>query len=214
MLAHVARTYEGEKTSAEIQEEADKLFWKYNTSSREYDGLQVIEKNEAWHTVSEDDHQREAEKRELSNLYYNLQAGFGGIDQDHDDILMVEDLIGYVPEEDIVGLYGVIGLNTVTDVLQFKELFEKYTLVEHYGFKRLRNVWMEAYHDDVADYSFTLADISNEESMDHLEIESLDELDDLFKSMDKNGDGQVDGEEACRYYVQDSDFMCGKFSPD
>jgi len=48
---------------------------------------------------------------------------------------------------------------------------------------------MEAYHDDVADYSFTLADISNEESMDHLEIESLDELDDLFKSMDKNGDG-------------------------
>lgn len=142
MLAHVARTYEGQKTSAEIQEEADKLFWKYNKSSREYDGLQVIEKNEAWLTVSEDDHQREAEKRELSNLYYNLQSGFGGIDQDHDDIIMVEDLIGYVPEEDIVGLYGMMGLNTVTDVLQLKELFEKYTLVEHYGFKRLRNAWM------------------------------------------------------------------------
>jgi hypothetical protein len=70
ILAYVARGFEGEKTAAEIQAEAQEMFDRYNRWSLEHDRQQVIEKHEAWRVASDDDHEREEQKRDLTRLRY------------------------------------------------------------------------------------------------------------------------------------------------
>lgn len=81
--------------------------------------------------------------------------------------------------------------------------------------QRLEKIWMEAVDEGSdARYSFTLQDVSDDEAIAAFGVKNLEEMEELFKKLDKNGDGEVNGEEACRYYIHDSDFMCQKFAPE
>ena len=72
---------------------------------------------------------------------------------------------------------------------------------------------MAAIHDDTPRYTFSLADIDNDEARAHFG-ETREELERVFNLADTNNDGLVDGEEACRLWVGDSDLMCSKFAPE
>jgi len=100
--AHVARGFKGAKTAAELAADAQTLFDRYNRSSLEYDGEQVVTKDEAWRIVSEGDYKNEVYKREIARLPYSSHEGFASMDDDHDDILLVTDLIGKVHDATIV----------------------------------------------------------------------------------------------------------------
>lgn len=74
--AYVARDFKGAKTAAELAAEAQTLFDRYNRSSLEYDGEQVVTKDEAWRIVSEGDYKNEVYKREIARLPYSSHQGF------------------------------------------------------------------------------------------------------------------------------------------
>ena len=111
-----------------------------------------------------------------------------------------------------------MGKNSVTGFYQWDEVFEKIVLFEHDSFKNLGNKWLGALKatSDESSYSVTLADISDKPAiLPILGVDDQIELAELFTTMDKNGDGILNGEEACRYYVADYDYWCKQFeNPD
>jgi len=51
----------------------------------------------------------------------------------------------------------LLGLNTVTSVFEWRDVYENYVLKEYYGMQRLEKIWMEAVDEGSdARYSFTL----------------------------------------------------------
>lgn len=52
----MAGDFEGAMTAEQIEERAIEFFHKYNTSSAEHEGEQVVTKDEAWRVVSAVDH--------------------------------------------------------------------------------------------------------------------------------------------------------------
>jgi hypothetical protein len=92
--------------------------------------------------------------------------------------------------------------------------YEKVVLHEFYGIRRLRKIWQHAIYDGEASYTFTLADISNDRARAYFK-QTQEELEQVFHKIDSNHDGEVDGEEACRYWAMGGwGFMCEKFAPE
>ena len=135
------------------------------------------------------------------------------IDADHDDIIFAQDLMGVVDQYTLVELYKLLGKNTVTDALRWEDVLNGFIFREYHGFMSLQRDWMAAIHDDTPSYTFSFADIDNDEARAHFG-ETREELERVFNLIDTNNDGLVDGEEACRFWVGDSDLMCGKFAPE
>ena len=74
---------------------------------------------------------------------------------------------------------------------------------------------MNAFNKDrAASYTATLADVSNPDAMAVLGVDSQTELEALFAEIDLNKDGHINGDEACRHYIANHDFMCDHFSVD
>lgn len=66
----MAGDFEGAMTAEQIEERAIEFFHKYNTSSAEHEGEQVVTKDEAWRVVSAVDHAREKDDKEERDLHY------------------------------------------------------------------------------------------------------------------------------------------------
>ena len=213
ILAYVAGSFEGALTSDQVKAKADEMFWKYNHSSAEHDGQQVVEKQEAWLVVSKEDHLNEKRDMREKDLYYTSKAGWIKLDADHDDIITVQDLMGVVEHETIVDLYKLLEKDTITDALSWEDVFKGYILREFHGFMALERDWMAVIHDGEPSYTFTLADVTNDDALAHFET-TQEEMEQYFNIIDKNSDGLVDGEEACRFWVGDADILCGKFAPE
>ena len=134
ILAYVAGRFEGTLTSDQVKAMAEEMFWKYNHSSAEHDGQQVVEKQEAWLVVSKEDHAEERHDMRLKDLKYLSKSGWIKIDADHDDIITVQDLMGVVDQATIVDLYELLGKDTITDALEWEDVFEGFILREFHGF--------------------------------------------------------------------------------
>ena len=121
--------------------------------------------------------------------------------------------MGEIGQEYVVDLFKLLGKNTVTDVLRWEDLFNGYILKLDRGFRQLQIDWMAAIHDGTPSYTFSLADIDNDEARAHFG-KTQEELERFFNLVDTNNDGLVDGEEACRFWIGDADIMCDHFSPE
>ena len=178
MLAFVASNY-GSLTSDQTEALAEKLFQKYNKSPVEHDGQQVIEKSEAWLVASLDDHANEAHLAKESDLRYHSKTGWITVDSNHDDIILVQDLTGVIPDADIAEIYRIVGKNSASDAVTWAEFYEKFVLHEFYGLRRLQKAWMNAIHDGEASYTFTLADVSNDAARAYFGL-TQEELEQVF----------------------------------
>ena len=199
-------------TLAETEELGEKLFSKFNKSSIERDGQQVIERNEFWLGSALD---QDADAHRLlkeANLPYQSKTGWIAVDSDHDDIVIASDLIGVMEDANIREIYSMMGKTSASDAVKWAEFYEKYVLHEFYGLRRLEKVWMNAIHDGEASYTFTLADVSNDRARTHLKLTQAD-LEKFFNRIDLNNDGEVDGEEACRAWTGGWGFRCDKWAP-
>ena len=135
------------------------------------------------------------------------------VDPDHDDVILAQDLMGAVDQKTVVDLYKLLGLNTVGDALKWEDVFQGYVMKEYNGFRQLQIDWMAAIHNGNPSYTFSLADMVDDEAIAHFG-ETREELERVFNLIDTNNDGLVDGEEACRFWIGDADIMCGHFSPE
>lgn len=72
---------------------------------------------------------------------------------------------------------------------------------------------MAVIHEGEPSYTFTLEQLTDPEALAHFQ-KTQEEMEQYFNIMDKNSDGLVDGEEACRYWVGDHEILCGKFAPE
>jgi len=137
VLAYVAGDFRGALTAEQLEEKAIEFFNKYNTSSAEHDGQQVITKDEAWRVVSAADHAEMKNEQKDRDLPYVSKTGWMTIDADHDDIILAQDLIGVIDNYTIVELYKMLGKNTVTDALRWEDVFNGFILREYHGFRSL-----------------------------------------------------------------------------
>ena len=146
-------------------------------------------------------------------MKYESKSGWMTIDADHDDIIFIRDLLGVVDQDIVLDIYSLLGLDTVTDALKWEDVFSKWIMKEYHGMMALQRDWMAVIHDDTPSYTFSLADIDNDEARAHFEA-TQEELERVFHTIDTNNDGLVDGEEACRFWVGDADIFCLKFAPE
>ena len=96
VFAYVAGNFEGALTATQLEEKAIEFFNRYNKSSAEHDGQQVITKDEAWRVVSAADHAEMKYEQKDRDLAYNSKIGWMTIDADHDDLILAQDLMGVV----------------------------------------------------------------------------------------------------------------------
>ena len=95
------------------------------------------------------------------------------------DIITVQDLMGVVEHETIVDLYKLLEKDTVTDALKWEDVFKGYILREFHGFMALERDWMAVIHDGEPSYTFTLADVTNDDALAHFET-TQEEMEQYF----------------------------------
>ena len=84
-----------------------------------------------------------------------------------------------IPDADIAEIYRIVGKNSASDAVTWAEFYEKFVLHEFYGLRRLQKAWMNAIHDGEASYTFTLADVSNDEARAYFGL-TQEELEQVF----------------------------------
>ena len=147
VLAYVASDFEGAMTSEQIRERAQDFFDKYNVSPAEHDDQQIIHKMEAYRVVAEADRAAERDEKTVRDMRYNSKAGWMVADKDHDDVILMKDLMEVAPQETILDIYKLLGLNTVTDALRWEDVFEGWIWKEYIGLRQLQIDWMATVHD-------------------------------------------------------------------
>ena len=150
-------------------------------------------------------------------MKYESKSGWMTIDADHDDIIFIRDLLGVVDQDIVLDIYSLLGLDTVTDALRWEDVFNRWIWKEYIGLRQLQIDWMATVHDQETNepsYYFDLDEIiESEEDLAHYG-ETREELTRVFHLIDTDNDGLVNGEEACRHWVGDSDLLCARFAPE
>ena len=72
-----------------------------------------------------------------------------------------------------------MGKNSASDAVTWAEFYEKVVLHEFYGLRRLQKAWMNAIYDGEASYTFTLADVSNDQARAYFKL-TQEELEQTF----------------------------------
>ena len=147
VLAYVASDFEGAMTSEQIRERAQDFFDKYNVSSAEHDDQQIIHKMEAYRVVAEADRAAEREEKTVRDMRYTSKQGWMTADKDHDDVILMKDLMEVAPQKTILDIYNLLGLNTVTDALRWEDVFNRWIWKEYIGLRQLQIDWMSTVHD-------------------------------------------------------------------
>ena len=162
VLAYVASDFEGAMTSEQIKERAQDFFDKYNVSSAEHDDQQIIHKMEAYRVVAEADRAAEREEKTVRDMRYTSKQGWMTADKDHDDVILMKDLMEVAPQKTILDIYNLLGLNTVTDALRWEDVFNRWIWKEYIGLRQLQIDWMATVHDQETNepsYYFDLDEI-------------------------------------------------------
>ena len=135
------------------------------------------------------------------------------IDQDLNMLISYEELINYEDADESIAkeFWNFMGKDT-SEELHADDVYENYVVYERNAYENLKYHWQNAWNKGPGSYSSHLAGVIGDfAAWEVLGVSSSDELTELFKLIDKNSDGVIDGTEACRYYVADYDFICEKF---
>ena len=126
------------------------------------------------------------------------------------------EMIAQMSIDEANEIYEVLGKDPVSDSVTYAELYDSLIgetfmarMDEFYGF--LMGILSIIPDEDRVGLTYITIDnlnIDHPDAQQAYGVSTQVELDAFFAEMDKNGDGQVNKQEACRYFIGDHEYFC------